>query len=495
MRGGGSDLSFRNTIVTHLTTGDYKELLQKVCENLKEAIKYASNDLEKNMLAEYIKSFTQGSLDAHKDGSRYWIQNKGPTVETYIGFIETYRDPAGMRGEFEGFVAMVNKKMSEKFQVLVETAEELLLKLPWSTEFEKDKFLRPDFTSLDVLAFGGSGVPLGINIPNYDEIRQSEGFKNVALGNVTSARFGGSQDNTFVNETDNKLFKQHQGPGDEVMTGLHELLGHGSGKLFNKEGGKLNFQENLINPLTGDKISSFYQPGESYDSVFTTMGSSYEECRAECVAMHLCLAPGVTEIFGFRSTDVEDIQYVNWLSMVHQGVKGLEMFSPTSMEWKQAHCQARFVILQVLLEADGGFLKVDEVEGKDGNPDLLISMDRSKLATIGAPAIAKFLIKLQVYKATADIKSARAMYEGYSRVVGEGEHPWLTWRDIVISRKKPRSILVQGNTQLENEKVVLVQYEPSPKGMVTSWKERFPDVSSLGVLLEKASDSESKIWA
>jgi len=478
-----------------ITTGDYAALLEKVIQNLSEAIKYAGNELEKNMLAHYIDSFQQGCLEKHKDGSRFWIKNKGPIVETYIGFIETYRDPVGMRGEFEGFVAIVNKKMSEKFQLLVDKAEDLLKHLPWPEEFEKDTFLRPDFTSLEVLTFAGSMVPSGINIPNYDEIRQSEGFKNVSLGNSLLANHGIRGKSPFVSDEDNELLTKYYVDSHEVQVGLHELLGHGSGKLFMRDGdGNLNYPDNLIDPLTGEPVNLCYGHGETYDSKFTTIASSYEECRAECAGLHLCLVPGVNQIFGYSSDQADDLNYINYLSMALNGIKALPMYSVASHEWKQAHSRARFVIVGVFLEAGQGFLKIDQVTGEDGQPDLLITMDKTKLHSVGAPAIANFLNKLQVYKSTGNDAAARDMYDQYSKVSNTGVYPWLTYRDIAVARKKAKVILVQANTKLDNGKVLLTEYDESPEGMVESWRERFPDVRQLSSIFQSVSTAEGPHW-
>ena len=302
------------------------------------------------MLGKYAESFTTGSMDAHKDGSRHWIRDKGPVVESYIGFIESYRDPFGVRGEWEGFCAVVNKEMSAKFGALVDGAEEMLKLMPWDAAFEKDKFLRPDFTSLEVIAFGSSGVPAGINIPNYDDIRQDEGFKNVSLGNVLQAAYSGKKGAamSFLRAPDSVLMAELVGPAFEVQVGLHELLGHGSGKLFRKnESGEPNFDgATTLDPETGAPVTSWYLPGQTWDSQFPEFGSSYEECRAECVGIFLSPNPRVLEIFGHSGQQAADITYVNWLNMARAGLLGLEYFRVDAGTWGQAHMRARFAILR-----------------------------------------------------------------------------------------------------------------------------------------------------
>uniref|UniRef100_A0A9J8BQD4 Dipeptidyl peptidase 3 n=1 Tax=Cyprinus carpio carpio TaxID=630221 RepID=A0A9J8BQD4_CYPCA len=461
--------------------GDYAFLMEKVCQNLEKAKDYAANENQKRMLEEYIRSFTCGSVEAHKEGSRYWIKDKGPIVESYIGFIESYRDPFGSRGEFEGFVAVVNKAMSARFAQLVSSAEVLLPELPWPPAFEKDIFLKPDFTSLDVLTFAGSGIPAGINIPNYDDIRQTEGFKNVSLGNVLAVAYATQKDKlTFLEENDKDLYIKWKGPSFEVQD----------------DKGKYNFDQTAVrNPETGELISSWYKGSETWDSKFSTIASSYEECRAECVGLYLCLNKQVLSIFGHEGEDAEEVVYVNWLNMVRAGLLGLEFYTPESKSWRQAHMQARFVILRVLLEAGEGLVGLRECTGADGRPDAVITLDRSKIYTVGKSAIQRFLCKLQVHKSTADVEGGRALYEGYSAVTADGTHNFLRLRETVLLRKEARKMFVQANTYIKGDAVELVEYEGSAAGLIQSFVERFPDdAEEVEAQLREMTCMDSSCW-
>lgn len=60
--------------------------------------------------------------------------------------------------------------------------------------------------------------------------------------------------------------------------------------------------------------------------------------------------------------------------------------------------QARYVILQIFLQAGNDFVKIQQLTGDDGKPDLRIKMDRNQIETTGKNAIGDFLRKLQVRK-------------------------------------------------------------------------------------------------
>ena len=459
-----------------LVFGDHLNEMAKIAVEMKEAQKEAANEVERKMHGEYARSFGTGSIAAFKESQRDWVKDKGPMVETNIGFVETYRDPHGVRGEWEGFAAMVNQERTRAFGKLVESAPSMIPKLPWSKDFEKDEFLSPDFTSLEVLSFAGSGIPAGINIPNYDDIRQNLGFKNVSLGNVLSAK-APSEPIPFVREEDQPNFRKFRDAAFEVQVGIHELLGHGTGKLLQETSpGVYNFdvKNPPVSPVTNKPVSTWYKPGQTWSSVFGSVASSYEECRAECVAMVLSCEFGILQLFGFGNgkedmgSEAGDVLYISYLQMARAGVAALEYWDPKGRKWGQIHMQARFAILKIFMEAGDKFV---EVKGsKDDLSDVEIYLDRSKILSHGRPAVEKLLQKLHVYKSTADVEAGTKMYDEITHV-----NEW--WggklRPVVLDKKTPRKVFVQANTVLEGDgKVTLKEYEPTLAGMVQSYAER-----------------------
>ena len=458
-----------------LMYGDHLNEMAKIALETKRASNESLNDTERKMFDEYTKSFGTGSIEAFKESQRLWIKDTGPMVETDLGFVETYRDPHGVRGEWEGFVAMVNQERTKAFGKLVESAPRMIPKLPWSKDFEKDKFLSPDFTSLEVLSFAGSGIPAGINIPNYDDIRQNLGFKNVSLGNVLSAK-APDEPIPFIRVQDQQLYRKYRDAAFEVQVGIHELLGHGTGKLLQEtEPGVYNFDAKNppVSPVTDKPVSTWYKPGQTWSSVFGSIASSYEECRAECVAMALGCDFEILQIFGFgdakedMDNEAGDVLYVAYLQMARAGVAALEYWDPKSRKWGQAHMQARFSILRTFLDAGSSFVELKATQ--DDLSDVEIYLDRSKILSHGRPAVEKYLQKLHVYKSTADFEAGKKLYDD---ITGVDEWWSEQVRPVVLQKKTPRKVFVQANTVLEGDQAVLREYPPTCEGMVQSYAER-----------------------
>lgn len=130
--------------------------------------------------------------------------------------------------------------------------------IPWPKEFEKDTFLKPDFTSLSVLTFASFDTPRGINIPNYDDIRSQIGFKNVFLANNIVSW---SKPPKYLNEANGLLLMKYFKNVAFHSVSYHELLGHGCGKLFTETEGKLNFAHETVHPLTKEPVKTWYKEG------------------------------------------------------------------------------------------------------------------------------------------------------------------------------------------------------------------------------------------
>ena len=123
------------------------------------------------------------------------------------------------------------------------------------------------------------------------------GFKNVNLGNAYPRAKKSTM--LYLSEEDKDLMVKYDKEALTLIVALHELLGHGTGKLLTKnvETGELNFPETLMNPYTGKTITTYYLSTETWSQKFGKLHSGYEECRADTVALYLMHYEEPFEIF------------------------------------------------------------------------------------------------------------------------------------------------------------------------------------------------------
>ncbi|KAF3914341.1 hypothetical protein AA313_de0206240 [Arthrobotrys entomopaga] len=468
-----------------LTGGDHKEQLQKIENSLTEALAYCANDLQKLVLRKLVESFQTGDMEAYKESQRYWVRDLEPRVENILGFVEPYRDPAGVRAEFEGLVGLVNKEETKALTNLAENSVRFIRLLPWVkgfTEndgkgpFEKELFESPDFTSLHTLTYCSSIIFPGINLPNFNDIRQETGFKNVMIANSMSPPSGdsdskhrNSSETIRVDPAAEETFQTHYQATFYLWVVFHELLGHGTGRLLTENSnGSFNFDPKNppINPVNGKPISSWYKPGETWTGLFGDIATTVDECRCEVVGAYFMSFSEILGLFGYTDEmECKEMEYNMYLQLGCAGLRALNNYIVEDKKWGQAHSRGHFAIMRILLAAEGDFLVVKE---DLTTQTLTVHIDRKKIKTSGLPALSDFLLRLHMYRSTADAKGCREYYE---ELTSPSEH-FLRWREMIIANKPAQELFVQDNTFIEDGEVILKKYEATLEGMIKSWADR-----------------------
>ncbi|KAL3434216.1 peptidase family M49-domain-containing protein [Aspergillus tetrazonus] len=437
--------------VIEVETGDHKNELARINAPLEKAFKYVSN--------------------IYKESQSIWVTDKAPMVEAVLGFVEPYRDPLGVRSEFEGTVGIPDSSETQKLRELSEEADKFVCRLPWVTgdignrgPFEKSHFEAPDFSSVQSTNYSRA---------QYNDIRQNVGYKNIIFSNRMLAESHRARGLYMVPESEQEIFKQHRPHAYYIWVVLQELFGHGTGRFLSEiSPGNFNFDPNdpPSNPITGDPVKTWYKPGQTWTGVFEDISTTVDECRAELVGAYLFDDPEILALFGYTQQGhinqmIVWLVYNLYLQLATDGLRGLENYDPVTKKWSQAHSQAHYAIFRHLLrDSPNLYMVVSDT----GASTLTVKLDRSRIVHEGRPSLGRMLLRLHIYRCSADIASCRDFYESLSNVDFEA----LTWRDIIVAKKDLPVVFFQANTFIRSDAVELREYEPTARGVIQSWAER-----------------------
>jgi dipeptidyl-peptidase-3 len=149
-----------------------------------------------------------------------------------------------------------------------------------------------------------------------DYIRETCGSKNIVVVNRMQVNNNPKLPCPLVDPSEVDHFRKSTHIVRYVTTAIHELLGHGTGKLLSEtRPGTFNFdrQSPPVSPLTGQAVETYYLPGQTWNSVFGKLAGTVEECRAILMSEYLMDDKELMANFGYTATTEVTAEDREWL--------------------------------------------------------------------------------------------------------------------------------------------------------------------------------------
>src|SRR5687768_5184051 len=379
--------------------GLYDPQIREITRHLEAAVPYATESMA-NALRALIQWYHTGDERDRRAYDIAWVADKSSPVDTINGFIEVYLDARGMKGAWEALVYYVNTTKTAAIQKLAAEAQWFEDRMPWDRQYCKDNVQGITANVIDVvIETGDSGpiTPIGINLPNEQEVRENYGSKSVSISNVNEA-YDRSMDAGFRSEfswspDEVARAKKWQGFAHELATDLHEVIGHASGKMH----------PNL---------------GCSPQTVLKEQYSAIEESRADLVALYFLADPKMVEMALIRAEDHADVVRAEYENYARTPLVQLRRIREgTTIE--EDHMRNRQMIVHWLLANTNAI----EKRVRHAKTYYVVLDPQAFREGVG-----RLLAEVQRIKANGDYTAAKALFDTY------GIHFDRALRDEIVSR-------------------------------------------------------------
>jgi dipeptidyl-peptidase-3 len=379
--------------------GLYDAEIRQIVQHLERACEYAPPSL-KRALEALIQFYRTGDDKDREAFDIAWVQNKESTVDTMNGFIEVYNDARGVKGAWEGVVYYVNQGKTEKIRQLADHAQWFEDHLPIDEQFRKPTVQGISARAIEVVVEAGDSgpiTPVGVNLPNDQRIRERYGSKSVSLSNVIEAYEHSTLDSFRQefswDEGENARAKQWGGFASELTTEIHEVLGHGSGRM-------------------ADQVTD--PPQDLLKEQYSTL----EESRADLVALYFVADPYLVELGLVAAEDHEEIIRAEYEAYARNALVQLRRVREGT-QLEEDHMRNRQAIVHWLM-AHTSAIEIRKRAGKT----YYVMVD----AAAFRHGVARLLREVQRIKSEGDYTTARTLFETY------GVHFDAGLRDEIVER-------------------------------------------------------------